>query len=66
MADDEVVYAADEWKVLEVEDNPHVTNIVPDMRVNHYWRDVFGIEPFDKKKEVSNIGEHCYYSTCSS
>ena len=29
---DEVTYAADAWKVLEVEDNPHVTNLVPNQR----------------------------------
>ena len=29
VTDDGVTYAADEWKVLEVEDNPHVTNLVP-------------------------------------
>ena len=60
----EVTYAADEWKIMEVEDNPHVRNLVPNMRVYHYWRDVFGIETSDKK-EVSNMGD-CYYSTCSS
>ena len=65
MTDGEVTYAADEWKVLQVEDNPHVTNLVPNQRVDHYWRDMLGIETSDKK-EVSNIGEDCYHSTCSS
>ena len=64
MTDDEETYAADEWKVLEVEDNPHVTNLVPNQMLDHYWRDMFGIEMSDKK--VSNIGEDCYYSPCSS
>ena len=50
--DDEVTYAADEWKVLEVEGNPHLTNLVPNQRVNQYWRDVFGIETSDKKRSV--------------
>ena len=46
-------YAADEWKVLEVEDNPNVTNLVPNQRVSHhYWRDVFGIETSDKKRSI--------------
>ena len=30
MTDDEITYA--EWKVLEVEDNPHVTNLLPNQR----------------------------------
>ena len=34
---DEITYAADEWKVLEVEHNPHVTNLVPNQWVYHYW-----------------------------
>ena len=52
VTDDEVTYAADESKVLEVEDNPHVTYLVPNQRVNHYWRDVFGIETSDKKRSI--------------
>ena len=52
VTDDDVTYAADEWKVLEVEDNPHVTNLVTNQRVDHYWRDVFGIETSDKKRSI--------------
>ena len=52
MTHDEVTYAADEWKVLEVEDNPHVTNLVTNQRVDHYWRDVFGIETSYKKRNI--------------
>ena len=52
VTDDEVAYAADKWNVLEVEDNPHVTNLVLNQRVNHYWRDVFDIETSDKKRSI--------------
>ena len=52
LTDDEVTYAADEWKVFEVEDNPHVTNLVPNQRFSHYWRDVFDIETSDKKRSI--------------
>ena len=40
VTDDEVTYAADEWKVFEVEDNPHVTNLVSNQRLDHCWRDI--------------------------
>ncbi len=37
--------AEHEWKVLQIEDDPLVVNIKPNLRVDHYWRDcVFPIK----------------------